>query len=312
MKIEDRVWQILSLIVVLMTAVIPGYITLYTSNHVTPKRLETGEPFATNFAVGLSPLGDRLSLVMSIDNKPVRNIVSAVMTLANTGNVPVIPSDYYEKLAVNCLKPWVILSIVANDAPVSSVWHRTDDQKFEAEPTLLNPGDAVRVSVYLTNPEVERPSQEQINDIGLRWSAHILNLSDIQTRPNILTAESSAMWGPRIELYGWGLVSTIVLSLIFMVEYVHFLNKIGLTRSQEWLLILCVVGTGFLSVAASESISTYLFPSLLVKISGVPHWMNLPWILLNFCTLMCLWWRAFRFPAYAVSQTRPDDPSQGV
>ena len=293
MKIESRVWKILNLLAILLTVVVPAYVAWYGPSTATEKRLEWDKPFAVDFATGLKPLGDRLLLSISVDSEKIKNIASSTMTLTNTGTVAVTPHDIYDNISINATKPWKILSIVANDAPVSSDWHRVNDQKFEAKKLLLNPGDSIKVNVYLTNTEIDQPSQEQTNNIGLSWSARILNLKVIDMRSDFPHIEAGSMWFAHIELYGWGLVVTLALSILFMTNYMYLMYDYIFHSKQKWLGIICIVSVGFLSVAASESISTYLFPSLYIKIVGASNWMNIPWIIVNFVGLAYLWWKSY-------------------
>jgi hypothetical protein len=294
MKLERRTWQILNLLVILVSPIPPIFLAQYANITGPEKLLESNQIFPTNFIPGLTALGDRLSLSMSLDQRPIKNLVSATMLLTNTGKAPILPSDFVENLSINVSKPWSILTVVANDPPVSSNWHRVSDQKFEADPPLINPGDEVRANVYLTNTELDHPSQSEINDIDLGWATHVVNLRKIEVRENIITSESSHVWGAVIYLYGWGLVATIVLSVLFMSEYIYLLYNTIIITNPRYKVIIWIVSVGLLSVAAAESLATYLFPTFIYKIFGTLNWMNIPWIAANFGLLVYLWWRAYR------------------
>jgi hypothetical protein len=204
-----------------------------------------------------------------------------------------VPSDFYERLAINVQKPWEILLVEAHDPPVSSVWHRVNDQKFEADPMLINPADTLRVSVYLTNMDVDRPTQDQINASLPTWSTHIMNLRSITVNKNILSEEAQRMWGVTITLYGWSLVITLVLSILFMAEYAHLLYETRIKSSKQWVVVVWLVVVGFLSVAASESIATYVAPTLMLRLTGISALINVPFIAANLFMLVYLWWEAY-------------------
>jgi hypothetical protein len=295
---ESRAWKVLNLIAILLTAIVPACVALYTSPHSNEKRLEADKPFATNFFAGLNDIKGLYSMSFQVDGKPVKNIEIVSMAVHNAGLNPIVPSDFYEKLSINSNKPWIILFVVSNDPPVNSVWHKVNDQKFEADPLLLNPGDSVHVNVYVTNSEVDQPSMSELQNIGLRWSAHILNLKDINIKPNVFSELPHEMWGAIIMLYGWGLVLTLILSMLFLAEYVYLLFGTVIASGPLWKVILSILGSGFLSLAASESISTYVFPNVFLRVSGISTSMNVPWIVANFVLLLYLWWKS------AVARTR--------
>lgn len=293
MNNESRLWNVLDLLAVIFAAVISAGIGWYSTIRPVEKNLEANQVFATNLIPALDVLGDRLSLSMSFDQRPVKNLISATMVLTNIGGFPIVPSDFYEPLSINVNKPWSILGVVANDPPVSSKWHRVNDQKFEAEGALINPGDDVRVNVYLTNTEIQNPSRAQINDIDLNWATHVANLRQISVRENIFASSAKDYWGVTTIFYGWRTVFFILFSVIFMALYVSLMYKIVLIVRPEIEVIAWVVLAGLISCSASDGLTEILFPSIFTKTVGL-SWYNYPAIALSLILLLYLLVMNFR------------------
>ncbi len=293
MKNEHRLWNVLNLLAIFSTAVVPAMMTWYYVGRPVEKTLVSDQVFATNLIPSLDVLGDRLSLSMALDNIQVKNLISATMALTNEGSEAILPTDFYEPLTINVDRPWSVIAVVSNDAPVSSKWHRINDQQFEADRTLINPGDSVRVSVYLTNTEIEHPTKTQMKDLNLNWATRVANLRQITVRENIFLAEAKDYWGVVTIFYGWRLVFFVALSMIFMAEYVNLLYRIVMLVRPKFEVVIWVVFAGLLSGTASDGITELIFPSVLTKLAGV-SWYNFPMIFLNLILLTYLWWMNLR------------------
>gem|GEM_PF-4471131 len=69
-------------------------------------------------------------------------------------------------------------------------------------------------------------------------------------------------------------------------------------RNSRWQSVGAIVGVGIISVTSSEAMTTYLFPNILNRLTGVDNWSNMPCIVLNLAVLVWLSFKAWK--AHAV------------
>jgi len=234
MLLETRIWQALHVLAILVTAFVTLYGAFYVPSAFTEKRLQRSLFFAGDVTSALSALGDRIKLSILIDNTPVNNLVLLIGSISNTGSVAIIPSDFYENLSINVDKEWKILLAKNSTGKEHPVWKKVNDQKFEASPELLNPGDSITVNVYATN--TQHLTQDQtlhqlqiLQELNPIWSAHILNLKSITESTNPITEitrDPFSTVAPIVLLYGSALVVASVGAIFFMTIYINLLYSI--------------------------------------------------------------------------------------
>lgn len=228
----------------------------------------------------------------------IDNIVVVKAWLRNVGRAPILPSDYHENISVNVKKPWRIVAVEnANDLfrGVEFRWKRVSDIRFEAAPSLLNPGDSVSTNIYLTNTQFDKESgSDKPSEVNVEWKARIVNLRAFTEPPNPLDFARRSYWGIKVDLSGWALPFSIVAAMLFLALYLHLLSRAGFVRDMRPTAILLVLGSSFLSFAAAESMAAYLFGNTHSKLFGVDHWMNAPWIILHSVLLIFLYRKAKR------------------
>lgn len=292
---EARFWQAANVAALLLAALVPLYIATFAPNPIRETRLEGGLSITSNVTSSLSDLGERAQVSIAIDDQPVKNLVLSIVDIKNTGSTPIVPTDFFEKLAVNVNKDWKILLVKNIDGSNMPAWAKVNDQKFEATPTLLNPGDEIKIDLYATNIQVDKPSFAEVSALKPTWSAHILNLKSIAQQQNpFLNASRDPLVGivPFIVLLqGSGLAATLSGAVFFTAIYLHLLFRLNVIGAGRLRAMLAIVGVAALSLTSSEAMATYLFPNILNRISGIDPWLNMPWIILNFIVLVVLSWK---------------------
>lgn len=299
MKAEERFWQIVLVLVGLFSASAPIYIAydLYHRGPTAEKRIELKEYSLIDLKSDLSVLGDEVGFSVRFKDETLDNLVIAKAWFKNAGTSPILPDDFHENLSVSTLKPWRIVAVEnANDLPddIELTWVKANAYRFEAKPTLLNPGDTVTAVVYLTNIEPEnKRAAFRLNDVKLKWDARITNLpklTKVQTSFTELFMKNG--WGFVVYLTGWSLVSTIFGALLFQALYMHLLIRAGYIKSFSFYSILVLLFASVLSFSAAESISYYLFPNFLYYLGGPNYPVNITIIVLNMFLLVWLYRRA--------------------
>ena len=293
---ESRIWQALNILAILVNA-FPLYAALNRPSKISETRLRSGLSITSDVTSSLSGLGNIATVSIVIDKTPIKNLVLSVDSIKNVGSRAIIPSDFYEPLSINVPKPWKILLVKNTGGEKFPVWKKINDQRFQASPKLLNPGDSITISLYATNTENDHLTVMQAFQLKPTWKAHILNLQAITEQPNPLTVTAGdpfLKFEPFIVyLYGTPFITTIGGSILFMIVYIHLLYYLKIITVARWQSIAAIVGVGILSLASSEAISTYLFPTVLIRMFGVNNLINMPWIVINFVLLAWLFAKAY-------------------
>lgn len=291
MSFENRLWQVLSIVVALLTSAVAAYVAydLYGRGPSVPKRVElTRFKFNYMMAVLSELVEGPVAVTLTVNGQTIDHLFIESTQLRNVGRTPILPSEFHENLSVNVERPW---NIVAVESPKKSPgvqlrWKPISDTRFEAEPALINPGDVVTTNVYLTNTQFKEKQSEPSVD----WRARITNLRAFDEVPGTRVVSKSV----SISFSGWAVPFTIVSALLFQAVYLHLMLRAGILRGWTWRSIILVLGAGLLSFAAAESSATYLFGNDFNELFGfgVDHWMNAPWIVLHAAVLVSLYMKA--------------------
>lgn len=166
----------------MLTAVIPAYVAydIYRKGPAPEKRVEVTNYFYFSPMTDLSALGSKADLSLKIDGRTADNLLISRVSIRNAGSSPILPADYYERLGVAVRPPWKLLAVECDTrSRVRLNWKRLNDNKFEADAALLNPGDVVDLAVYFTNSDGRSAlsTENGTNESPLEWSARIVNLS---------------------------------------------------------------------------------------------------------------------------------------
>src|SRR5262249_33243534 len=145
MSRERVVWNVLGLIVGLLTAAVPAYVTYdtYGRGTIPEKQIELFELTTINPLRDLSVLGRQASFTLKYQDETFRNVSIISAWITNKGRTPILPSDFYENFSVTVTKPWKIVAVEGKPTfpEIRAHWKRVSDTRFEADPILLNPGD---------------------------------------------------------------------------------------------------------------------------------------------------------------------------
>jgi hypothetical protein len=270
---------------------------LLAKGPIPEKRLDLSRPLISNPLRDLAPLGDTAKATIVLDNDTVENLFVASTSLQNAGQSPILPSDYFENLSVSVEAPFKILSVTSGEGPVQLRWNRVSDQRFEAEPALLNPSDSVFVQVYLTDG-ANRPELRAavFPDIPITWAARITNLPAI-TEPVPSLSLTSGGGFVVIHVVDWWATFLVAVALVFFVGYVQLMGASALLPTLRPLSLGLLVGASLLSFAAAESITHLLSGGYLPGLLSPWNALNGTVLLIHLAVFGFLLWRSRKKPA---------------
>ena len=288
MNRADLWLKIVELLVASIGVAVPTYVAydLHSKGPSAEKELEVEHSLKLNVTGGLSLVGEKAQLTLAFEGKPVGDIWVVRDVLRNTGRVAVLPGDYIGRIVLSTRRPWKILDVdssLATPANVVLHWTRESETSFEADPTLLNPGDTTVTQIYLTNLDQNKPaSGTEAGEPVTAWNARIINLHAISVRPTKSFVQGSDGFFPfEVVLFGNAVLFTIVAAMLFEFMYINLLIRGGLLARVDWLGIGLFLFVSLLSFSAAESSAWILFPS---------WWSRLnPSYGINFCVLSVHW-----------------------
>jgi hypothetical protein len=317
MHTESRFWKILPIVVTLITGAAPIYVS-YDLFHrgsvqgsVPERRLELIEWPAINPLQDLNIKSGRVALRLSVGDETFDNMAIKRFTLTNTGEAPVVPSDYHEPISIRVKPPWRIIA-VEHDFIIHGLslgWHRVSDQLFEAKPALINPGDFMSQKVYLTDTKYKARQKSDVTpEVDLEISARITNMRQFITpAPATLSKFRPPKWF-IVYLDGPAVAFTVISASIFLFWYLFLLQRAGLLALSRYKSCLTVIGLSVLSFSVAEVIAYYVFGGILSLTSFRPYplnwrtnWHNWFILILHICVSIYLYRRSTPKPNLAVS-----------
>ena len=146
---------------------------------------------------------------ITYESKPIRNLYLMILMFKNSGNVPILPNDYYRPLSISFGKTSEILSVeVVNQSPNNldvvavrqtkpkkqleiSSFHSTaklnDQEVITLEPILMNKNDFFRLKILVTGFQnlsvdtrisgIEKIIKEEKRNHAAYWTFQVLTMA---------------------------------------------------------------------------------------------------------------------------------------
>ena len=265
---ETRKWNILVLLVTLLTCAAPIFVTydLFKKGTHPEISIEVMQYSLINPLRDLSALGDRIKLDLQIDAKSYDNINIKQFWLKNKGSAPVEAQDFHEPLSISVDKPWEIITIESGPKHCCSFsleWSKVSKQHFTSKPFLFNPGDKVWQTVYLTNTDPTQgtsinANKKQLDNVELNFNARIVNMSRFLVAESFFDSYEKSI-GPIVYLDLPAVLLLLFVASALLYWYVQALIKSGIVVDlQKKKSYLFFVGAAILSYATAEVIIFYI------------------------------------------------------
>jgi len=228
------------------------------------KRVQLDQITVVDPLFALSLYSPDAKATLFLDDAPLENFRVAWTAITNVGNAPVEKNDYSEHLKLLVTPPWKILSVTTpavlkSPGSLSFNWHAMPDGSFDAEPQLLNPGDVVHLSVYLSAPKQATPIAEPSVDIIPR----IVNMKEFSKPP---TSDWDHLFerAPYVFLNRNGIILFLLIAALTELGYLMLMQGAGIFATRVvWRNALIVLTAGLsvsvAEVAATTAVSSNLF-----------------------------------------------------
>ncbi|QND44660.1 hypothetical protein HB780_02440 (plasmid) [Rhizobium lusitanum] len=278
---------VVSLIVTIFAVVIST--TFQSSGTNIPKKVEVEYTGPTDPLSDLKETKVDLNVSVSSEGQNVDRLIFYQTSITNSSNVPILPSDFFGNMKLVSKQPWQIVAIGRSKYELAhgvvASWARQSDNEFDSPPILLNPGEALNVTVYLTAPEAIISAQKFDDPAPIAWDMHIANLASLEETPNPVTRFRTSVGNILVTIWGWGIWTVLGLFIFLLGTHLLLLTWSGLVNRLNPLGGALVVYVALLSLIAAETINTMIFGvSPLFYVPGDLS-SRLPICILNFVVL---------------------------
>lgn len=302
MSWNDRTINTLNLIVALIAIGVTIILAVYTNSPGAnaPKQL------SAQFAGPTDPLSDLetspadITVEMKSGGKPLQKIYLFQTSLKNTGTTPVLPGDFFGNIEITTSEPWAIVAVgnARRSGPQSLTvpWSKVSDVKVSAPPTLINPGDNLVVTVYVTAPEKEVEALKWDSPAPIRWNMRVVNMPAVAVELSPYQEFNSKQGPIIVYVWGWGVPFLAVMFLLSFWLHLTMAVQIKAIAESRVFLVSSALVSALISLCSADAITTYVFglyPGLDVP---VDHWANVPPIVLNMIVVSILTVLAFKKP----------------
>jgi hypothetical protein len=249
-----------------------------------PKRVTVTTPFFTDVLKDVQIAG---GAKLTTNGEQLSSLFQGSVTLANRGQVAILPSDVFEPIAVEVSEGWRLIAVDSSSgSKIKFQWLRVSDRCFSATPALLNPGDELSVRVYAAPSEADRGL---LGQPSLAWRARIASLSSIEVEPrpdfSWLFRQPSTAW---VLLAGWKLIFLLIAGPTLHAFYLYYGWHLRLWTGVDSDSVFRIVGLGLLAFAAAESYGSVLFPTVVDMLGSRLNWLNVVMMSLHIGVLMCM------------------------
>lgn len=314
--------------VILGATTIKATYDLYDKGATPPKSLKATYRSAVDPLTDLRRASDQFTVTVESGREQLDNLQLRQAILVNDGKSPILPSDIVEPLSIRTKAPWRIVSVVDATGESSSAvqlqWERVSSTEFRAAKALLNPGDYIALTIYLTDTSKRvstltdensgvgnEKNESEKPEPPIEWRARIVNLSKINTPPKQTADDLEAKLDPFpiiVMIWGWGIPFVVASFSCFFLLYITTLYQLGALSRGMVRCVIALLPAGVISLMAAEAGTSYVFGAFPFEGGEVPHLLNAPLVTINAIALIGLVAATLRRSRRAASSERAANP----
>ena len=152
----------------------------FREGQIPKKKLQISTIGGTNVMRLLERFTDA-TFSINMAGKELKNLYSIGYYIENTGEAPILKSDFSENLTLTFPERWQILVLKKSRTvppEFNPVWERISNHEVELKPLLINAGDKFGLEVYLSDTEEEELERDEVRDkLQGTWTVRIPRLS---------------------------------------------------------------------------------------------------------------------------------------
>jgi hypothetical protein len=253
---------------------------------IPAKHLNSSMFFSGNTISELKTSGNNIvATITDANGNNITNLYIPAIILRNTGASPILPSEFYGNVKLSTKEPWSIVGITSGSGAgkPSLNWHKINNTEFEAEPSLLNPGDIVFNKVYMTSSITQTDTYVRP---PLEWSARIANLAGIEYDEQHEAMKLPVLLPVSVSYDGNEVLFVMVVFSIYLSVFIYYISTSGYFSSTI-MTVLYVVAASVFSIMSADVTKSYLFDSVAI----INNVLNAPILLMNFIALCWILWK---------------------
>ena len=201
--LEEQFWQFVSIFLAIIAIIIT--IALY---RLQRKNKELSYDIITSTAILSIDEGVKDKFKILYESKEIKNSHMLIIKIKNTGNIPILESEYQKPIVIKFGKKTRILSteiIETSPDDIDLKLKQISNSKTQLEPTLLNERDSFTIKFILT--EFENDIRFQSRIVGINKIKEITEstyqyITTFIGTPIIIIGFSLLLGFPQYETYG--------------------------------------------------------------------------------------------------------------
>ena len=234
--IRDQAWQFAGVVATAVFGIVAIVVSVILYLRQNPKKGLSFQYIVNTALVGIGRakgIEDRIKI--TFDDVPVSSLHLVQIRLTNTGNTPIVPTDYIRPIAVCMTSEGRMISAAIEETEPDNLGAAIsldrETNQISLAPILLNKGDSITIQLLADSV-----------DSTYRVDGRIVGVKDFQPRPPNLTRAE------RVEMLGYAL--GIILCLVMTTYFIY--------HSELMMAALVVMGAGIFVGMLSEMISAHL------------------------------------------------------
>ena len=249
---------------------------VWNENPSAEKHLRSIQFMSADTMTMLTSAGNVVSVRVSANGKSLDNLFLTSIQLINDGSTTIEPQDFIESPTISVNGNWQIVALVpennGNKNAPKVEWKRKSDNEFEFTPTLLNPSDAINLTLYSTIVNKDKVSNEEKKNLPFQWRARIKNLRSVSYEDPFESSYTYHIYMGSAAYFGDSVVFMFIFSTLTIFCFVYLVYMNGYFQDFNFLTGTLLIILIALSILTSDAAVNIMFQSWGIFASTLIGW----------------------------------------